>query len=143
MQLEDSFLAKFAELTPDGLFTVVGGGFNTIQAGGFPWSWGFLYFVVRIRLTTTEAQAAHTTSIERETPNGQIEPLIGESPMLLLSPKADIGPDGKVGLSFITCLVNLIFLEAGVYTYCFKIDGQQVGFAKLLVVGPTTGDQTS
>jgi hypothetical protein len=141
MQLEDIFLAKFAELTPDGLFTVVGGGVNRINAGGFPWAWGFLFLLVRIRLTTEEAQAQHVTAVERETPDGQIEPIGPESPMMPLPPTADIGPDGRVGLTFTLCLVNLVFPEAGVYKYHFKIDGQEVGVAELLVVGPTQGYQ--
>jgi hypothetical protein len=141
MQLEDIFFAKFAELTPDGLFTAVGGGLNRINTAGFPWAWGFLFLVVRIRLTTEEAKAPHATSIERETPDGQTELITPESPMLTMPPTADLGPDGRVGLTFILCLANLVFREAGVYKYRFKIDGQEVGVAKLFLVGPTQGDQ--
>lgn len=64
MQLDDIFLAKFAELGPDGLFTVVGGGVARINVGESPWSWGFLYLLARIRLTTEEAQARHVTNVE-------------------------------------------------------------------------------
>jgi hypothetical protein len=140
MKLEDIFLARFAELGPDGLFTVVGGGMDRINVGGFPWSWGFLFLVVRIRLTTEEAQTEHRTAVERETPDGQIEPIGADSPMMPLPPTADLGPDGLVGLTFTVCLVNLFFPKAGVYKYRFKIDGQEVGVAKLLVTGPSRGE---
>src|SRR5262245_12456575 len=120
MKLEDIFFARFAELGPDGLFTAIGGGLNRINAGGFPWTWGLLFLVVRIRLTTEEAQGQHTTAVERETPNGQIEPIEPESPMMTMPATADVGPDGRVGLTFIVCLVNLAFPESGVYKYRFK-----------------------
>jgi len=35
MELEDIFLAKFADITPHGLFTVVGG-VNRLNTEGFP-----------------------------------------------------------------------------------------------------------
>jgi hypothetical protein len=85
MQLEDIFLARYAELTPDGLFTVVGGGVNRINASGFPWSWGFLFLLARVRLTAEEAKGQHRTAVERE------------------------APDRRVSLSFNFCLVNLVF----------------------------------
>ncbi|HEV3255435.1 MAG TPA: hypothetical protein VG013_01020 [Gemmataceae bacterium] len=140
MQLVDIFLARFAELGADGLFTVVGGGLDRIEAQGFPSSWGFLFLLARIRLTTEEGLAHHTTAVERETPNGQIEPIGADSPMMRLPPAPEIGPDGRVGLSFNVCLVNLFFPEAGVYKYRFKIDGQAIGVAELLVTGPAQGE---
>jgi hypothetical protein len=124
-----------------GAFTVVGGGLNRINAGGFPWAWGLLFLLVRIQLTTEEARAQHLTAIERENPDGQIEPIGPESPMPPLLPTAELGPDGRVGLAFTFCLVNLVFPEAGVYKYRFKIDGQEVGFAELLVAEPTQGER--
>jgi hypothetical protein len=141
MQLDDIFLAKFADITPDGLFTVVGGGLNKIDAGGFPWSWGFLFLVARVRLTLADAYGHRMTAIERVTPNGQIEPIGPESPMMELPSTAEIGPDNKYGLSFSFCLVNLFFPEAGVYKYRFKIDGQEIGVTELLVTGPAQGEQ--
>jgi hypothetical protein len=141
MQLEDIFLAKFAEITPDGLFTVVGGGLNKIHAGGFPWAWGLLFLVARVRLTLAEGYAQHRTAIERETPNGQIESIGPESPMMPLPSLAETGPDNKYGLSFSFCLVNLVFPEAGVYKYRFKIDGEEIGVAELLVTRQAQGEQ--
>jgi hypothetical protein len=141
MKLEDIFFARYAEIGPDGLFTTVGGGVNKIRAGGFPWSWGVLFLLVRIRLTREEAQGQHMTAVERETPNGQVEPIGAESPMLPVPPWADLGPDGRLSLAFNVCLMNLIFPEAGVYSYRFKIDGQEIGVAQLLVEGPAQGEQ--
>jgi hypothetical protein len=143
MRLEDIFLAKFAEITPDGLFTVVGGGLDRINAGGFPWSWGVLFLLARVRLTMAEAREQHRTVIERETPDGGIERLGPESPLTPLSSpaEAETGPDGGIGLSFSICLMNLLFPEPGVYKYRFKIDGQELGVANLLVTGPAHGEQ--
>jgi hypothetical protein len=142
MQLEDIFFARFAELGPDGLFTVAGGGLNKITTQGFPWTWSFLFLLTRIRLTPEEAQVQHITAVERETPSGQIEPIGTESSVLRVPDWADIGPDGKVGLSFNVCLANLFFPEAGVYKYRFKIDGKGIGTAELLVAGPAQGVQS-
>jgi hypothetical protein len=61
--------------------------------------------------------------------------------MLAMPPGADLGPDGRLGLTFIVCLVNLAFPEAGVYKYRFKIDGHELGVAELLVAGPALGEQ--
>ena len=79
--------------------------------------------------------------MEPETPYGQTEPIEAESLMMSLPTTAEIGPDGRVGLSFRVCLVNLFFPEAGVYKYRFKIDGQEIGVAELLVTGPVQGEQ--
>lgn len=141
MLLEDVFLAKFAEFGPDGLFTVVGGGVNRINVSEFPSSWGFLYLLARVRLTTEEAQAQHVTNVERESPNGNVEPVTAESPMEPLSPTAEMGPDGRAGLTFIIFLVNLLFPEPGVYKYRFKIDGREMGVAELLVAGPAESER--
>ena len=141
MKLEDIFLARFADLTPDGLFTVVGGGVNRINAGGFPWSWGVLFLLARLRLTVEEAQRPHMTAVEREMPNGQIE-LIGlESPMMALPPTAELGPDGMVGVSFNFCLMPVVFSEAGIYRYRLKIDSHVIGVADLLLTAPLQGAQ--
>jgi hypothetical protein len=140
MRLEDIFLARFAEIGPDGLFTVVGGGVNRINTNGFPWAWGMLYLLARVRLTTEEALAQHAQIVERETPDGQIQ-RIAESPMLRIPPTADIGPDGGVGLTITVCLLNLVFPEAGVYRYRLKIDGQELGVAEPLLAGPAQGEQ--
>ena len=140
MELDDIFLAKFAEFSSDGLFTVVGGGVDRINVGGFPWSWGFLYLLARVRITREEATTPHVTCVDRETPSGRIEPVTEESPMEPLSSTAEIGPDGRLGLSFNIFMVNLEFQEPGVYKYRFKIDGQAFGVAELLVAGPTQGD---
>ncbi len=139
MLLEDIFLAKFAELTPDGLFTVVGGGVNRINAGAFPWSWALFVLLARIRLTKEEGQSQHLTAVEREAPNGQIELVLANSPMAPLPDAATIGPDGNLGLSFTYWLANQVFPEAGVYKYRFKIDGQEIGAAELLVAAPVEG----
>jgi len=141
MRLEDIFLARFADLTPDGLFTVVGGGVNRINAGGFPWSWGILFMLARLRLSPEEAMVAHTAAVERQTPDGQIEPIGGESSLPPLAPEVETGPDGMVGLNFSYCLVSLLFPQAGVYKYRLKIDGRDVGAGDLLVAGPGQGGQ--
>jgi hypothetical protein len=135
MELDGIFLAKFAELTPDGLFTVVGGGMNKIQVDEFPAVWGFLFLLVRVRITAGEARAQHTTSVERQTPNGLTEPIGTESPMMTVPESAEIDSDDKISLSFNVGLMNLLFPEPGVYKYGFKIDGRLLGAAELLVVG--------
>jgi hypothetical protein len=142
MQLEYMFLAKFADITDDGLFTVVGGGINKIYADGFPWSWSSMYLVARVRLTVEDAQAQHTVALEREIPKGQIEPLMEDSPTKELPDTPEVGPDNKVGLTFALWLRNLTFAGPGVYKYRFKIDGRELGVAELLIVGPAQGEHS-
>ena len=136
MELEDIFLARYAELTPDGLFTVVGGGVNRINAGGFPWSWGIMFLLARCRLTPEEAHRRHTVSIERESPNGQHESIGAPFPMANLPDRPEIGPDGKFSFNLNYCMTNLIFPEPGVYKYRLKVDEQEMGATRLLVAGP-------
>jgi hypothetical protein len=136
MQLEYIFLAKFADITDDGLFTVVGGGINKIYADAFPSSWGSLYLVARVHLTVEDAQSQHRIALERESPKGQIEPILGESSTKELPGTPEVGPDDKVGLTFALWLMNLTFAGPGVYKYRFKIDGRELGVAELLIVGP-------
>jgi hypothetical protein len=135
MELEYIFLAKFAELGAEGLFTVVGGGLNRINAQSLPWSWGVLFLLAQIRITPDEAKKGHVIAIERESPSGQIEAVCAV-PMVQFPSNMLTGPDGKLGLNFNQCIVGSIFYEAGVYKYRLKIDGQEMGAAQLLVAGP-------
>jgi hypothetical protein len=137
MELERIFLARFAEITPDGLFTAVGGGMNRISVSGFPWSLGFLFLLAQYRLSAEEAGRQHVMAVEREPPNGRAEPIGAEFPMIPLSPNTPAGPDGKFVFSLSYLLANPAFPEAGVYKYRLKIDGHRIGEVQLLVAGPT------
>lgn len=141
MELQDIFLARFAEIAPDGLFTAVGAGINRINVNGFPWTLGFLFMLTRYRLSPEEAGRQHVMAVERETPSGQTEPIGTEFPMIHLPPSTEPGPDGDFVYSLSYLLGNLVFLEAGVYKYRLKIDGHKIGEAHLLVAGPTQRGQ--
>lgn len=142
MELEDIFLARFAEITPDGLFTAVGGGINRINVHGFPSSLGFLFMIARHRLTSEEAARRHVMAIERETPSGQTEPIGAEFPMIHLLPNTEPGPDGRFVFSLSYLLGNPVFREPGVYKYRVKIDGHKLGEVHLLVAVPAQGAGT-
>jgi hypothetical protein len=142
MELQDIFLARYADVAPDGLFTAVGGGINRINVSGFPWSLGFLFMLARYRLSSEEVARQHVMAVDRVTPNGQTEPLGAEFPMIQLAPHTQPGPDGKFVFSLSYLLANLVFPEDGVYKYRLKIDGQKIGEAHLLVAGPTQGGQS-
>jgi hypothetical protein len=142
MLVRDIFLARYAEPGPDGLFTVVGGGIDRINTGGFPWSWGLLFLIARVRLTREEALGEHVFAVEREAPDGRIEPIVTEVPLLRMRPPAEVGPDGNVGLTMSLPMVNSLFSQAGVYRYRYKIDGQEVGVAELLLAESTQDEQS-
>src|SRR6516162_4998088 len=95
MELEDIFLARYAEIAPDGLFTAVGGGMNRISVHRFPWTLGFLFLVARYRLSSAETKCQHVMAVDREIPNGQTEPVGAEFPMIPLIPNTPPGPDGN------------------------------------------------
>jgi len=141
MELERIFLARYAEVTPDGLFTAIGGGMNRISVSGFPWSMGFLFLITQYRVSAEEGGRPHVVAVERQTPAGRIEPIGTEFPMIGLPPDTPAGPDGMFvfGLSYL--LANPTFPEAGVYRYRLKIDGQGIGEARLLVAGPAQQDE--
>jgi hypothetical protein len=142
MHLRVIFLARYAEIGLDGLFTAVGGGIDRINVEGFPWAWGIMFLIAQLRLTREEALGEHVQAVERETPNGQVEPIVTGAPMLRMPSTAEIGPDGNVGLTVSAPLYNSIFPQAGVYKYRFMIDGQAVGVAELLVAGPAEEGQS-
>jgi hypothetical protein len=137
MELERVFLARFAEITPDGLFTAVGGGMNRINVSGFPWSTGFLFLLAQYRVSAEEAGRPHVMAVEREAPTGRTEPIGAEFPMIPLSPNTPAGPDGNFVFSLSYLLANPAFPEAGVYRYRLKIDGHRIGEAQLLLAGVT------
>jgi hypothetical protein len=135
MELERIFFARYAEITPDGLFTAVGGGMNRIDARGFPWCIGFLFLLIEYRVSAEEAGRQHVMAVERDAPNGRTEPVGPDFPMIPLPPYTAPGPDGKFvyGLSYL--LTNAAFPHPGVYTYRLKIDGDRIGEVQLLVAG--------
>jgi hypothetical protein len=141
MELERIFLARFAEITPDGLFTAVGGGMNRISVSGFPWSLGFLFLLVQYHLSAEEAGRQHVMAVERETTHCRTEPIGAEFPMIPLMPNTPTGPDGRFVFSLSYLLGNPTFPEAGVYKYRLKIDGHAIGEVQLLVVGPIQGGE--
>jgi hypothetical protein len=137
LDLENIFLARYAEITPDGLFTAIGGGMNRISAAGFPWSLGFLFLVIQYRASAEEAGRQHMMAVEGEAPGGRAEAVGAEFPMIPLPPNTPAGPGGTFvfGLSYL--MTNLFFAGAGVYKYRVKIDGRSIGEVQLLVEGPT------
>jgi hypothetical protein len=141
MELQHIFLARFAEATPDGLLTVVGGPLSRLEADRFPTSIAFLYLPVHMRLTVSEAKGPHSCAVARELPNGQREQIGSPFDMIKMPAEArpEYGPDGKVGVSVNTWLVNLYFPEPGIYTYHFEVDGKSLGAAKLLVEAKLAG----
>jgi hypothetical protein len=137
MELARIFLARYAEITPDGLFTAVGGGMNRISVIRFPWTMGFLFLLTQYRLSAEEVGHQHRMAVERETPNGQTEPIGAEFPMIPLPRNTPAGPDGKVDFSLSYLLANPAFPEPGVYKYRLKIDGDRIGEVQLLVAAVT------
>jgi hypothetical protein len=141
LELQIIFLARYAEISPDGLFTAVGAGINRINVNEFPWSLRMLFMLTCYRLSPEEAAGQHVMSVERETPNGQTEPIGNEFPMIPLAPYTQPGPDGNYVFSLSYLLANLVFSEPGVYKYRLKIDGNMIGETHLLLARPIQAER--
>src|SRR5258708_30723580 len=122
MELKYAFCARFAETTPDGTISMIGGGFNVLSGPTLPVLVPMLSVVARFEFTAEECGRAHEVSTSFIGPNG--EPL--REPMVLaITPTArESNQDIPSAATCVLSLVGASFDHAGDYAFRFSIGGR-------------------
>lgn len=125
MQLEFAFLADAAQATPDGKFSVIGGGFNVIYAPQFPALHSTLSIVIKLHVTKAEVGQEHNLRVELLNPlNATAMPPLGAK----FTPTSNKDhPDWPITAQFAINLAGLIFEMPGKYTFRLSVDNVQLG----------------
>lgn len=126
MQLEFAFLADAAQVTPDGKFTVLGGGLNVIYAPQFPALHPSLSIVTKLNIDNKdELEVEHTLRAELFNPLNAtaMPPLSGK---FIAQPIKD-HPDWPVSAQFTMTINGLLFELPGKYIFRLSVDNKLLG----------------
>ncbi|SRR5216684_2767420 len=133
--------ADAAQASPDGKFSLLGGGIENINALAFPAVQPGLALVVRLRVLASEAEQDHKFSVD----------IIGPKDFRVTSGDiAEFRPTPLHGVSDRPLTVNLIlnmtllvFPEPGTYHFRLYVDSQEVGMFPLDVQKINIGEVSS
>jgi hypothetical protein len=131
MKFEFAFLAKSAEITPNGLMFVLAGGFDSISGTSFPVTFDRLTLVARLRLKQEECARDHLAVASISGPKGQLLP--DQVKMTFSVPEHRQSPERG---NTMTCAFNfndLVFTEPGDYDFCVRVGDVRVGSSVLSV----------
>jgi hypothetical protein len=133
MQLDFAFLAKYAELSPDGVFTAFGAGGNTLS-GALPLVIPNLSFLFRLSTRPDEAGRNFQIRIRPIAPNGgPIPGSEGVVPFVPVENRADATQPAT--FTSVVNFVNLTLHEAGQYRIELSlVDGDNLGNLAFTVV---------
>lgn len=131
MRIAYAFFAKFVDLSPDGTFTVIGGGFTGLSTPTLPFVVPSLSFLVHLSLQTEECDQDHRLQIEVFDPTGSKLALGNEVPFNLGQHRLDA--DLEKGFSTGLNVINFEFALAGKYEFRVHIDGQHVETFPLVI----------
>ncbi len=127
------FFAKFADVAPDGLVNVIGGGVDALIVPGFPCHFPVLSLVVGLKLLEEECNRPHQVTFTLVAPSGMSGAPISQTAEFI-APASQAGPDERVTACCGFNLTNLIFLHPGAYSVNVAVDGCQIGAASFSVV---------
>jgi hypothetical protein len=137
MQLEQSFFAKYADVSADGLFHVIGGGLSTIHAAEFPSTCSTLAFVARVVFDSENEIRGATLAFRVSGPNGEIvtaplpEPFADPNKLVRTS-------SGQVAAHIAINLVNLPVTSEGTLKFELEVGGRRIGHADISVIKKRT-----
>ena len=125
MKLDFAFLADAAQTTPDGKFSVIGGGLNVISVSQFPALHSSLSMLIKLQLTQAETGREHDLRVELLNPlNATAMPPLGAKfTPTVLSSQSDL----PVTAQFAITLTGLIFEMPGKYTFRLSVDNLPIG----------------
>jgi|SRR6266481_5453527 hypothetical protein len=125
MRLEFAFFADAADVRPDGIMYVLGGGIEHVKGKSYPAAIAGIVFIVRLRAEPSEC-GDHHLSARVFRPSG--EPWTPEIALNFNVPPNKIHPDrGNVSTICLRYL-NFLFPEPGEYTFRLYVDGNEVGY---------------
>lgn len=136
MQYRYGFLARAADVMPDGSFAVLGGGYNYLLLAEMP---GFVNVAV---VTAFAVEAAdygreHRFMLEVRDPSGRRLVQLEGAGRPERSPEF---PDATLDFVFVFNVISAVVADPGEYRFGVAVDGEQVGSVALLV--EKRGDQT-
>ena len=138
MKLDFAFLADAATIANDGLFAVVGGGFDLVWAGGFPATKSAMALVGRVVFEASEFGTTHQLHGEIIGPDGIVIP-----PDMWLSINPIPHRSDPQRQNWMTICLNyqgVTFPTPGDYSIRLSIGSQILGQVTIEVV--PKGDQT-
>ncbi len=118
MRLTLAMLADFALAHPDGKLYITGGGLHSLQVGEFPATHPHVSLALELYAEPTDAGRAHTVLIQAHGPSGEVF----IAPTLLSAPSSSpISADPQF-VQFIFNMSEIVFPQAGVYTFAIDVD---------------------
>jgi hypothetical protein len=132
MELVYAFCAKFADIGPDGFFSVLGGGIDSVNVAQLPTIISAIAVVGGVSVPLEECQGDHRLQIELVGPTGDRNPLEIDFPMDL-RPRPD-APPRDPRMSFAVSLQNLVFGVDGRHEFRILVDKRQLGVIPFYVI---------
>jgi hypothetical protein len=116
--------ADAAQASPNGKFSLLGGGVENINVLSFPAIHAGLALVVRLEVLASEAEQDHKFSIDIVGPK-DFRVIAGN--MLEFRPTSSGVPNRPFAINLILNMPLLVFPKPGVYDFHLYVDGQEVG----------------
>lgn len=141
MELTYVILADAAELSPNGKFSLLGGGIENIFAPTFPAIHPGLALVVRLRARSSEVEQDHKFHVDIIGPNDfNVTP----GTIIEFKPRTMPGePDRPVAFTLVMNIVPIVLPEPGTYLGHLYVDSQEVGTFPLDVQKSTIDEASS
>lgn len=131
MELIYVILADAAEASPNGKFSLLGGGIETIYASTFPAIHPRLDLVVRLRVLASETEQEHKFSVNINGPN-DFHVTTGNIAEFRLAPLSNT-PNHPITINLVVNVSTPVFPEPGTYIFQLYVDGQEIGAVPLNV----------
>ena len=116
--------ADAAQASPNGKFSLLGGGVESINVSSFPAVHAGLALVVRLDVLASEAEQDHKCSIDIVGPK---DFRVKSGDILEFRPTLPSVPDRPFAINLILNMPLLVFPESGAYDFHLYVDGQEVG----------------
>jgi hypothetical protein len=131
MKLGFACFAKFVDMSPDGTFTILGGGFDVLALDRVPGNIPILSLFILLDIPAEEA-GLHTLKLTGIGPTGDsFEPFSAEQQFKAEAPPSSVTQDMK--LKLILFLSGLHFPQEGLYVVRFQSDGNELGELRMHV----------
>lgn len=133
--------ADAAQASPDGKFSLLGGGIENINAPAFPAVQSGLALVVRLRALPSEAEQVHKFGIEIIGPK-DFHLTSGDIAEFRPTPLHEVS-DRPLTINLVLNIPLLVFPEPGTYLFHLYVDSQEVGTFPLDVQKIDIGEVSS
>ena len=115
MEVAYAFLAKYAEYTPDGLLSMIGGGLETFTTPSLPYRGNFS---IPVKISLSREEARQENRIRVEVVGGEIQPEGGavQTPQAeFIMPPSPLEPTGDVFVNLVVNFFQIGFPRHGEY----------------------------